>query len=47
MDPARIRRNLDSPAPATETAPMIIRYSRPEAVAIWSQETKYSIWFEI
>ncbi|WP_125255996.1 adenylosuccinate lyase [Brevundimonas fluminis] len=26
---------------------MISRYSRPEAVAIWSQETKYSIWFEI
>ena len=26
---------------------MIIRYSRPEAVAIWSQETKYRIWFEI
>ena len=26
---------------------MISRYSRPEAVALWSQETKYSIWFEI
>jgi adenylosuccinate lyase len=26
---------------------MISRYSRPEAVAIWSQETKYAIWFEI
>jgi len=26
---------------------MISRYSRPEAVAIWSAETKYSIWFEI
>ena len=26
---------------------MIIRYSRPAAVAIWSQETKYRIWFEI
>ena len=26
---------------------MISRYSRPEAVAIWSQETKYRIWFEI
>ena len=26
---------------------MIIRYSRPDAVAIWSQETKYRIWFEI
>ncbi|WP_421731144.1 adenylosuccinate lyase [Brevundimonas sp.] len=26
---------------------MIIRYSRPEAVAIWSSETKYKIWFEI
>lgn len=26
---------------------MISRYARPEAVAVWSQETKYSIWFEI
>jgi adenylosuccinate lyase len=26
---------------------MITRYSRPAAVAIWSQETKYRIWFEI
>jgi adenylosuccinate lyase len=26
---------------------MITRYSRPEAVAIWSSETKYRIWFEI
>ncbi|CAN5324841.1 adenylosuccinate lyase [soil metagenome] len=26
---------------------MISRYSRPEAVAIWSSETKYKIWFEI
>ena len=26
---------------------MISRYSRPEAVALWSQETKYRIWFEI
>ncbi|CAN5330596.1 adenylosuccinate lyase [soil metagenome] len=26
---------------------MISRYSRPEAVAIWSSETKYRIWFEI
>lgn len=26
---------------------MIPRYSRPEAVDIWSQETKYKIWFEI
>ncbi len=26
---------------------MISRYSRPEAVAIWSNETKYRIWFEI
>ena len=26
---------------------MITRYTRPEAVAIWSQETKYKIWFEI
>ena len=26
---------------------MITRYSRPDAVAIWSQETKYKIWFEI
>jgi len=26
---------------------MIPRYSRPEAVAIWSPETKFRIWFEI
>ncbi len=26
---------------------MISRYARPEAVAIWSSETKYRIWFEI
>jgi adenylosuccinate lyase len=26
---------------------MIPRYSRPEAVAIWSPEAKYRIWFEI
>jgi len=26
---------------------MISRYSRPDAVAIWSSETKYKIWFEI
>ena len=26
---------------------MITRYSSPEAVAIWSNETKYRIWFEI
>jgi adenylosuccinate lyase len=26
---------------------MIPRYSRPEMTAIWSQETKYRIWFEI
>jgi adenylosuccinate lyase len=26
---------------------MINRYARPDAVALWSQETKYSIWFEI
>jgi adenylosuccinate lyase len=26
---------------------MIPRYSRPEAAAIWSNQTKYSIWFEI
>ncbi|MFN4287609.1 MAG: adenylosuccinate lyase [Brevundimonas sp.] len=26
---------------------MISRYARPAAVAIWSQETKYRIWFEI
>ena len=26
---------------------MISRYSRPAAVAIWSQETRYRIWFEI
>ena len=26
---------------------MIVRYSRPEAADLWSQETKYKIWFEI
>src|SRR3954463_412939 len=26
---------------------MIPRYSRPDMVAIWSQETKFRIWFEI
>jgi adenylosuccinate lyase len=26
---------------------MISRYSRPEAAAIWSSQTKYKIWFEI
>jgi adenylosuccinate lyase len=26
---------------------MIPRYARPEAAAIWSNQTKYSIWFEI
>ncbi|HYE43493.1 MAG TPA: adenylosuccinate lyase [Caulobacteraceae bacterium] len=26
---------------------MIPRYARPQAVAIWSPETKYKIWFEI
>ncbi len=26
---------------------MIPRYTRPQAAAIWSQETKYRIWFEI
>ena len=26
---------------------MIPRYSRPEMVKIWSQETKFKIWFEI
>jgi adenylosuccinate lyase len=26
---------------------MIPRYARPEAVALWSPETKYKIWFEI
>jgi adenylosuccinate lyase len=26
---------------------MISRYARPEAVALWSSQTKYSIWFEI
>jgi adenylosuccinate lyase len=26
---------------------MIPRYARPEMVAVWSQETKYRIWFEI
>ena len=26
---------------------MILRYSRPEMVKIWSQESKYSIWYEI
>ncbi len=26
---------------------MILRYARPEMLEIWSQETKYRIWFEI
>ena len=26
---------------------MIPRYSRPEMAAIWSDETRYQIWFEI
>ena len=26
---------------------MIPRYSRPDMVAIWSPETRYSIWLEI
>ncbi len=26
---------------------MIPRYSRPQAAAIWTQENKYKIWFEI
>ncbi len=26
---------------------MIPRYARPQAVAIWSPETRYRIWFEI
>ncbi len=26
---------------------MILRYSRPEMTAIWSQENKYQIWFDI
>ena len=26
---------------------MIPRYSRPEMVKNWSQESKYSIWYEI
>ena len=26
---------------------MILRYSRPEMVAIWSAETRFKIWFEI
>ena len=26
---------------------MIPRYSRPEMVKLWSQETKFKIWFEI
>ena len=26
---------------------MIERYSRPQMTAIWSQETKFRIWFEI
>lgn len=27
--------------------PMIPRYTRPEAAAIWTQENKYRIWFAI
>jgi len=26
---------------------MITRYSRPEMVKIWSQESKFKIWYEI
>ena len=26
---------------------MIPRYSRPEMTAVWSEETKFQIWFEI
>src|SRR4051812_11556898 len=29
------------------SSPMIPRYARPEAVDIWSPQTKYKIWFEI
>ncbi len=32
---------------ATESAPMIPRYSRPEMAALWAPETKFAIWFEI
>jgi adenylosuccinate lyase len=36
------------PSPAARQPDrMIPRYSRPEAVAIWSPETKFKIWFEI
>ena len=34
-------------ATAPLRAAMISRYARPEAVALWSQDTKYRIWFEI
>ena len=40
-------RPLDSPARSSESRGMIPRYSRPEAAALWSPETKYAIWFEI
>src|SRR5690606_37662523 len=40
-------RALTSAARGWKRSAMISRYARPEAVAIWSAETKYSIWFEI
>jgi adenylosuccinate lyase len=39
---------MPPPSPAARQPDrMIPRYSRPEAVAIWSPETKFKIWFEI
>src|SRR4051812_6537801 len=32
---------------ARSTSLMIPRYARPEMTALWSQQTKYRIWFEI
>jgi adenylosuccinate lyase len=32
---------------SSESKPMIERYSRPQMTAIWAQDTKYRIWFEI
>ena len=38
---------LDSLAPGSHSPPMISRYSRAEAAAIWSAQSKFRIMFEI
>ena len=47
--PSHVARRLaaDLAPQAKDTARMIPRYSRPEAAAIWSPQTRYRIWFEI